>query len=142
MSEIKRLLHKYLSEDAIIVLALEEKANDVGYQVKQGFIDPKTGRITKKGKVDVEKHNHLHEKHFKKDAEKTYNQTNLQNEDDESIYSSYDETQDEASTFASFDDIISKNMNDYSSNTSSEEFKSFTPRFTENNYKVFCKHFR
>lgn len=79
MSEIKRLLHKYLSEDAIIVLALEEKADDVGYQVKQGFIDPKTGRITKKGKVDVEKHNHLHEKHFKKDAEKTYNQTNLQN---------------------------------------------------------------
>ena len=64
-----------------------------------------------------------------------YNQTNLQNEDDESVYSSYDETQDEASTFASFDDIISKNMNDYSSNTSSEEFKSFTPRFTENNYK-------
>ncbi len=60
---------------------------------------------------------------------------NNSNDDEERIYSSSEET--ESSSFASFDDIISKNMNDYSSSyiDSNEEFKTFTPRFTENNYK-------
>ncbi|MBQ4542127.1 MAG: helix-turn-helix transcriptional regulator [Clostridia bacterium] len=62
---------------------------------------------------------------------------NHSNDDEQSIYSSNEETQDETSSFASFDDIISKNMNDYSSTfvSPSEEYKTFTPRFTENNYK-------
>ncbi len=57
------------------------------------------------------------------------------NDDEESFVSTEENT-----AFSSFDDIISKNVNTYSNDTtdyiaSNQEFKTFTPRFTENNYK-------
>ena len=67
-----------------------------------------------------------------------YGYNNHSNDDEESTYSSTEnEFEDVSLNFSSFDDIISKNMNDYSSTYSSpnEEYKTFTPRFTENNYK-------
>lgn len=60
-------------------------------------------------------------------AENNLDETDYQNDD-------------EQASFDSFNNIISKNVNDYSNDanayiSSNEEFKTFTPRFTENNYK-------
>ena len=45
----------------------------------------------------------------------------------------------ETTEFSSFDDIISRSVNDYTNDattfTESEQFTAFTPRYTENNYK-------
>ena len=75
-----------------------------------------------------------------------YNQKTTENEDisnysfENNSYSN-DEFNDvdSSSGFSSFDDIISKSADDYTTDTtkfmSSEEFKSFTPRYTGNDYK-------
>ncbi|MBR7172172.1 MAG: helix-turn-helix transcriptional regulator [Clostridia bacterium] len=69
-----------------------------------------------------------------------YNQTSTDKYEEETYSKSVQELDDEiADNFASFDEIISRSANDYTSNTTNyvtnDEYQTFTPRFTENNYK-------
>lgn len=69
-----------------------------------------------------------------------YNQTSTDTYEEETYSKSVQELDDEiADNFASFDEIISRSANDYTSNTTNyvtnDEYQTFTPRFTENNYK-------
>lgn len=70
-----------------------------------------------------------------------YNQPTSQNDfdEDEDTFSKTIQDDEIETDFVSFDDIISKNVNDYTEDTtkfmSSEQFQSFVPRYTENNYK-------
>ena len=59
MSEIKKLLHRYLCEDAIKVCELAEKADDFVWLEKQGYYVRKTGEKTQKGKAYMKKHNEM-----------------------------------------------------------------------------------
>lgn len=70
-----------------------------------------------------------------------YNQSVSYDEEslNKSVQEIDDDTASEISDFASFDEIISRSATEYTNNTTnympSEEYQSFTPRFTENNYK-------
>lgn len=69
-----------------------------------------------------------------------YNNTSDENYSDEYVNKSIQETNSfETNNFASFDEIISRSASDYTNNATNfmpnEEYQTFTPRFTENNYK-------
>ena len=77
MSEIKKLLHRYLCEDAIKVWELAEKADDFVWLEKQGYYVRKTGEKTQKGKAYMKKHNEMMEYHFGKISDGSLDDDNL-----------------------------------------------------------------
>lgn len=79
MSEIKKLLHRYLCKDAIIVCELSEKSNDFLWLEKRGYYDRKKGVETPQGKKYTNKHNILMAKHFNKIKDRSLGYENLKN---------------------------------------------------------------
>lgn len=77
MSEIKKLLHKYLCEDAIVVCELSEKSGDFVWLEEQGFYDRKKGEETAKGKAYTKKHDDLMLKHFARIKDNSLEDKNL-----------------------------------------------------------------
>ena len=77
MNEIKKILHEYLCDDAIILCELTEKAGDFVWLEEQGYYKRQTGEKTNKWAVFVKNHNKLFEKHDTKLAEKSFEHNNM-----------------------------------------------------------------
>ena len=53
MHDIMRIMRKYLCEDAIKLLALQEMDDDPVWREKQGYYNRSTGKVTEAGKKHI-----------------------------------------------------------------------------------------
>jgi tRNA-dihydrouridine synthase len=77
MNQIKNILHKYLSPDAVAVCELSAKAGDFVWLEKMGYYNRKTGEETKEGLAYAKQHDKLMMKHFEKIKDNSLETSNL-----------------------------------------------------------------